>query len=58
MILALGRLSVANEPEVKKLDKDWANYRKEHRLDVYGKPEISAKSWHGATPAHEALVLS
>jgi hypothetical protein len=39
MILALGRFSVANEPEVKKLEKDWAKYRKEHRLDLDGKPE-------------------
>jgi len=43
MILALGRFSVANEPEVKKLDKDWAKYRKEHRLDLDGKPENSER---------------
>ena len=41
MILALGRFRVANEPEVKKLEKDWAKYRKEHRLDLDGKPEIT-----------------
>ena len=41
MILTLGRFSVTNEPAVKKLEKDWANYRKEHRLDLYGKPEDS-----------------
>ncbi|MGB5734918.1 MAG: hypothetical protein WBM40_10810 [Thiohalocapsa sp.] len=41
MILALGRFRVANEPEVKKLEKDWAKYRKEHRLDLDGKPETA-----------------
>jgi len=41
MILALVRSNVTHEPEVKKLEKDWARYRKEHRLDLYGKPEKS-----------------
>mgnify|MGYP006267597995 CR=1 FL=1 len=39
MILALGRFSVANQSEVKRLEKDWEKYRKAHRLDLYGKPE-------------------
>jgi hypothetical protein len=42
MILALGRLRVADEPAVKKLERDWEKYRKEHHLDLYGKPEDSA----------------
>jgi hypothetical protein len=39
-------------PEVKKLEKEWAKYRKEHGLDLYGKPEDSAVDAPGHDVQH------
>jgi hypothetical protein len=35
-ILALGRFQIAPEVMVKQVEKNWAQYRKEHGLDRYG----------------------
>ena len=37
-ILSLGRFRIADAGVVKELQKRWAKYRKEHQLDLYGKP--------------------
>lgn len=37
MILALGRFGVASPAETKALEREWAKYRKQHGLDLYGK---------------------
>ena len=37
MILSLARFAVAPAEEVKALEKQWAAYRKQNRLDLYGK---------------------
>ena len=42
MILSLGRFGIAPAEDVKDLDKRWAAYRKQNRLDLYGGPAESA----------------
>ncbi len=37
MLFALKNLKLINDDEFKKLDKSWKNYRKESKLDAYGK---------------------
>ncbi len=39
MIFALRRFGVEDDPVFKELEKAWKKYRKEHDLDLYGKPE-------------------
>ena len=36
MILALGRFEIAPESIVKRVEKAWAKYRKDHGLDLHG----------------------
>lgn len=36
MILALGRFEIAPDNIVKQVEKAWAKYRKERKLDLYG----------------------
>jgi hypothetical protein len=37
MILALARFEIASKDEAKVLEKAWAEYRKEHQLDIEGR---------------------
>jgi hypothetical protein len=37
LILTLARFGIAQPEEVRKLEKEWARYRKQNQLDVYGK---------------------
>ncbi len=38
MIFSLGRFGIVPGDAMKTLDKRWAAYRKQHGLDLYGKP--------------------
>jgi len=35
-ILAVGRFGIASPELTRKIEKEWAEYRTKHRLDVYG----------------------
>ena len=37
MILALGRFGIATPAKIKTLEREWAKYRDQHDLDLYGK---------------------
>jgi hypothetical protein len=37
-ILALGRFGIASPGSTKILEKEWAKYRTQNRLDLYGRP--------------------
>src|SRR5262249_17914848 len=37
-ILALGRFGIASPELTKKLEQEWAQYRTQKRLDLYGRP--------------------
>ena len=37
MILALGRFGIATPAKIKTLEREWAKYRDQHHLDLYGK---------------------
>jgi hypothetical protein len=37
LILALARFEVASRAQTRALEKEWASYRKQHRLGVEGK---------------------
>jgi len=53
VILALGRFGVAEQAKVQALEKAWKKYRKENRLDRYGK--LPSQSDRGAAPRHHRL---
>ena len=38
-ILAFGRFQIADQSEVKSIEKNWNKYRKENQLDLYGKKQ-------------------
>jgi hypothetical protein len=42
MIFSLGRFGIVPADVMKALDKRWAAYRKQHGLDLYGKPADNA----------------
>jgi hypothetical protein len=42
MIFLLGRFGVVPADGMKALDQGWAAYRKQHGLDLYGKPAATA----------------
>ena len=37
LILALGRFGIASKDQTRALEKAWAEYRKQHRMDIEGK---------------------
>jgi hypothetical protein len=37
LILALARFEIASKDQARALEKEWAAYRKQHRLDIDGK---------------------
>jgi hypothetical protein len=36
LILALGRFGIASQKDTKRIERDWAKYRVQNRLDLYG----------------------
>ena len=40
-ILSLGRFGIASREVTKRTEKEWARYRAENRLDLYGRPIAS-----------------
>jgi hypothetical protein len=40
MILSLNRFNIAPSEDVKRIEKEWAKYRKDRNLDLYGNPSI------------------
>jgi hypothetical protein len=49
-ILTLGRFEIASPALTKKIEKDWAKYRVQNGLDLYGYPSSAL----GQTPVDEA----
>jgi len=37
LILTLARFKIASKDQSRALEKDWAAYRKQHRLDIQGR---------------------
>lgn len=53
MILALGRFGLATRAKTKKLEQEWAQYRDQHVLDLYGKSFIESRGGeHCCEPSH------
>ncbi len=44
LILALARFGIAQSEEAKKIEKEWSLYRKQNKLDLYGKRQQSTTS--------------
>jgi hypothetical protein len=44
-ILALGRFRIASSGLAKKLEKEWAKYRTQNQLDLYGCPAKGEQTW-------------
>ena len=40
-VLALSRFEIASVEEVKVLEKSWKKHRRDSRLDLYGRPEVT-----------------
>ena len=40
LILALARFEIASKDQTRVLEKEWAAYREQHRLDIEGKTLI------------------
>jgi len=66
LILALARFEIASKDQTRALEKDWAAYRKQHRLDIEGRAlvgvpqsclhqKIAAKVHHPRTCGSEFL---
>jgi hypothetical protein len=43
LLFALKKISVITDEEFNALDKNWKKYRKENKLDLYGKPNKTSK---------------
>src|SRR6266851_8606525 len=43
LILALARFEIASKDQTRALEKEWAAYRKQHRLDVAGKASAGVR---------------
>ena len=43
-LFALQKLGMISDAEMKTLDRDWARYRRENRLDAYGIPKATEAS--------------
>jgi len=41
VILAASRFNIATKDTAKKVEKDWAKYRAQNHLDLYGRPALS-----------------
>jgi hypothetical protein len=49
MILALGRFQIVPQTQIKKLEREWAKYRKQEGLDLYGKNESGCRRKRGVS---------
>ena len=59
MILALGRFGIATPEKTKILEREWAKYREQHGLDLYGKSLLEPHHGEsccvpGTTTGHQA----
>jgi hypothetical protein len=52
-ILSLGRFQIADDKLAKKLERQWAVYRQEKQLDLYGKPAEARSSPRGCARSAE-----
>jgi hypothetical protein len=41
LILALARFEIASKDQTRALEKAWAQYRKQHRLDIEGRALVA-----------------
>jgi hypothetical protein len=55
MILALGRFGVTTPAKTKALEREWAKYRDEHGLDLYGKNLLESSQSATCCEASEPL---
>ena len=46
LILALGRFDIASQKDTKRIERDWAKYRVQNRLDLYGQASATAAESH------------
>ena len=43
LILALARFEIASRDQTRALERDWAAYRKKHRLNIEGKASVEVR---------------
>jgi len=46
LILALGRFGIASQKDTKRIERDWAKYRVQNRLDLYGQASATVIEGH------------
>jgi len=46
LILALGRFGITSKKDSKRIERDWAEYRVQNRLDLYGQASAAAVESH------------
>ena len=46
LILALGRFDIASQKDTKRIERDWAKYRVQNRLDLYGQASATVIEGH------------
>jgi hypothetical protein len=46
LILALGRFGITSQKETKRIERDWARYRVQNRLDLYGQASATVAEGH------------
>ena len=56
MILALGRFGIASPAKTKALEREWAKYRDQHGLDLYGKSLLERD--HGESCCERSTTTS
>ena len=46
LILALGRFGITSQKDTKRIERDWAEYRVQNRLDLYGRASAPVAESH------------
>jgi len=46
LILALGRFGITSQKDTKRIERDWAEYRVQNRLDLYGQASATVAESH------------
>jgi hypothetical protein len=46
LILALGRFGITSQKDTKRIERDWAKYRVQNRLDLYGRASATVIEGH------------
>ena len=46
LILALGRFGITSQKDSKRIERDWAEYRVQNRLDLYGQASATVAESH------------